>query len=85
MPFELFEFLKRVMIGVFLISLTLLQKTRSTGKAFIPLEILKLIFTFETRDRPRIFAPFARLCLESAIYVAFRRLISFELKKCIYT
>ena len=39
MPLKLFEFLKRFMIGAFLITLTQLDKTGSTGKVFIPLEI----------------------------------------------
>ena len=38
MPFKLFEFLERFMIGVFLITLTQFQKNGSTGKVFIPLE-----------------------------------------------
>ena len=39
MPFELFEFLERFMIGASLIILTQLEKPGSTGKVFIPLEI----------------------------------------------
>ena len=39
MPFELFEFLERFMIGAILITLTHLEKTGSIGKVFIPLEI----------------------------------------------
>ena len=38
-PFKLFEFLERLMIGAFLITVTQLRKTGSTGKVFIPLEI----------------------------------------------
>ena len=32
MPFKLFEFLERFMIGAFFIILSQLEKTRSTGK-----------------------------------------------------
>ena len=32
MPFELFEFLEQFMMGAFLITLTRLEKTGSTGK-----------------------------------------------------
>ena len=39
MPFKLFEFLERFMIGAFLITLTQLEKTGSIGKILIPLEI----------------------------------------------
>ena len=39
MPFKLFEFLERFMNGAFLITLTQLEKTGSTGEVFIPLEI----------------------------------------------
>ena len=39
MPFKLFEFLEQLMIGACLIALTKLDKTGSTGKVFIPLEI----------------------------------------------
>ena len=38
MPFQLFEFLEQFMIGAFLITLTQLEKTGSTGKVFIPLK-----------------------------------------------
>ena len=38
MPFKIFEFLERFIIGVFLISLTQAEKTGSAGKIFIPLE-----------------------------------------------
>ena len=37
--FKLFEFLEQFMIGAFLITLTQFEKTGSTGKVFIPLEI----------------------------------------------
>ena len=47
MPFKLFEFLEQFMIGTFLLTLTKLEKTRSSGKIFIPLEILKFIFHFQ--------------------------------------
>ena len=43
MPFKLLEFLERFMNGAFLITLTQLEKSGSTAKVFIPLEILKLI------------------------------------------
>ena len=39
MLFKLFEFQERFTIGAFLITLTQLEKTGSTGKVFIPLEI----------------------------------------------
>ena len=42
MPFKLFEFLEQILIGAFLITLIQLEKTGSTGKVFIPLEILKI-------------------------------------------
>ena len=38
-PYKLFEFLERFMIGAFLIKLTQLEKTGSTGKVLIRLEI----------------------------------------------
>ena len=38
-PFKLFEFLERFMIGAFLITLSQLEETGSTGNFFIPLEI----------------------------------------------
>ena len=38
-PFKLFEFLERLMIGAFSITVTQLRKTGSTGKVFIPMEI----------------------------------------------
>ena len=38
MTFKLFKSLERFMIGAFLITLTQLEKTGSTGKVFIPLE-----------------------------------------------
>ena len=41
MPFKFFEFLEQFMIGVFLITLTQIEKTGSMG-SFIPLEIQKL-------------------------------------------
>ena len=44
------------MIGAFLITLTQLEKTGPTGRVFIPLEILKLNSTFETRNRSRFFS-----------------------------
>ena len=78
MPFKLFKFLEQIMIV--LITLTQLEKTRSTGKVFIPMEILKLNSTFETRNRSRFFAPFPRSYLDSAIYVTFSKIISIELK-----
>ena len=46
MPFECLE---QFMISAFLIKLTQLEKTRSTGKVFIPLEIIKLNSTFQTK------------------------------------
>ena len=45
----------------------------------------KLNSTFKSRSRSRFFAPFPRSLLNSAIYLSFSRLISIELKKCIYT
>ena len=56
MPFELFEFLERLMIGAFLIILTQLEKNRSTGNRWkskngIPLSKLEIV---------RFFAPFPR-------------------------
>ena len=39
MPFKLFEFLERFITGAFLITLTQLEKTGSTAKAFTQLEI----------------------------------------------
>ena len=65
MPFKLFEYLERFMIGACLITFTQIEKTGSTGKTFIPLEIKKLNSTFETRNRSRFFAPFPRSFLES--------------------
>ena len=53
MPFQLFEFLERFMIGAFLITLTQLEKTGSTSKVYIPPEILNLNSTFVTRNRSR--------------------------------
>ena len=38
-PFKLFEFLKRFVIGAFLIAFTQLEKNRSINKIFIPLDI----------------------------------------------
>ena len=60
MPFKLFECLEQFMTRAFLITLTQLEKTGSTGKVFIPLEIIKLNSTFQTRNSLRIFAPFLR-------------------------
>ena len=39
MPFKLFEFQEKFMIEAFLTTLNQIEKTGSTGKAFIPLEI----------------------------------------------
>ena len=39
MPFKLFEFLEQIMIGATLITLTQFEKTGSTGKVFVLLEI----------------------------------------------
>ena len=39
MPYKLFKFLEQFMIGAFLITWNQLEKTRSIGKVFIPLEI----------------------------------------------
>ena len=39
MPFKLFEFLEQFIIGAFLMKLTQIEQTGSTGKNFIPLEI----------------------------------------------
>ena len=39
MPFKLFKILERFIIGAFLITLTQREKTGSTGKVFIQLEI----------------------------------------------
>ena len=39
MSLKLVEFLEQFMIGAFLITSTQLEKTRSIGKVFIPLEI----------------------------------------------
>ena len=39
MPFKLFKFVERLTIGAFLIILTELQITGSTGKVYSPLEI----------------------------------------------
>ena len=43
MPFKLFEFLERFMIGALLITRTNLEKTGSIGKVFTPLGNLKNI------------------------------------------
>ena len=43
MPFKLFELLARFLIGAFLITLTRLEKTGSTGKVFIPLKTVMSI------------------------------------------
>ena len=50
MPFKLFELLEQFIIGAFLKRLAHLEKTVSIGKVFIPLEILKLNSTIETRN-----------------------------------
>ena len=39
MPFKLFEILEQFMMGAFVITLTQLERTGSTAKVFIPLEI----------------------------------------------
>ena len=51
------------MTGAFLITFAQLEKTGSTGKVFIPLEILKFNSTFETRNRSLFFAPFPHFYL----------------------
>ena len=38
MPFKLFDFLEQFIVGAFLITITQLEKTGSTGEVFIPLE-----------------------------------------------
>ena len=43
MPFKLFEFQERFMIGAILISFTQLEKSGSTGKNYIPQEIYKYL------------------------------------------
>ena len=73
MPFKLFEIIERFMIGAFLITLNQLQKTESTSKVFIPLEIQKLNSTFKTGNHSRVFVPFPRSHLESATYITFSR------------
>ena len=55
MPIELFEFLERFMMGTFLINLTQLKKTGSTGKVFILLKIYKLNSIFETKNCSQFF------------------------------
>ena len=39
MPFKLSEFLERFMTDAFVVTLTQLEKTGSTGKVLIPMEI----------------------------------------------
>ena len=83
MAFKLFEFLEQFMTGAFLITLTQFEKTGSTGKVLFRWKPKKLNSTFETKNRSRTFAPFARSYLEKAIYFIFSRCNSIELKKYI--
>ena len=73
MPFKFFEFLERFMTVAFLITLTQLEKTGSTGRVLFRSKILKINSTFETRSFSRFFAQFPRSYLEKANYVTFSR------------
>ena len=69
MPFKPFEFLEQFMTGTFLITLTQLEKTGSTVKAFITLEIYKLNFTVETRNRSRFLRHF-NVCIWRVLFTS---------------
>ena len=49
------------MIDNFAITLTQFEKSGSMGKLFIPVEILKLIFSLETKVYTRFYSPFPLL------------------------
>ena len=76
MPFKLFDFLERFMIGAFLITLTQIDKTGSTIKVIVLLENKKVVFT--------IFCTISTFVFAECYLHNFDRVILVKVKLCIF-